>query len=234
MDTEVHPGAAVALVIGYTVLEAGRARSKATYRFGSHRHGEERAKEGSLEAPTFKEPVKEAEKEVPARGGNPGKSAPWEEEPSAVPRAAQRPRRMRPGLQLVTSDLGNGRSSQGVGGGSGLQRSAEQGRVCEGTGPKGHSACPGSHRVWGGGWCFLARRQCLEPSWGPAECLNPCSPAGPPSALFFSTAWLVSEAASKAVLSSPRGFNDAVDGKRRPLAHRSDVRDKEGGEEGAS
>lgn len=54
------------------------------------------------------------------------------------------------------------------------------------------------------------------PSWGPTECLNPCSAAGAPSALF----------------SQLRGLNDSVDGRCRPLAHRSDVRGKEEGGEG--
>lgn len=55
------------------------------------------------------------------------------------------------------------------------------------------------------------------PSWGRTECLNPCSAVGAPSALF----------------SQLQGLNDSVDGKCRPLAHRSDVRDKGGGEGGA-
>lgn len=131
------PRAGVALVMGYTVLAVGRAQSKATYRLGSHRHGEKRAKEGSLEAPTFKEPVKEAEKEVPARGGNTGRSASQEEGPSAVPRAAQRPRRMRLASSWSPATLAMAGPAKGMEAEAGLQWSAEQGRVCEGTGPKG-------------------------------------------------------------------------------------------------
>lgn len=162
------PRAGVVLVMGYTVLEVGRAQSKATYRLGSHRHGEKRAKEGSLGAPTFKEPVKEAEKRF---------------QPGEETQESQRH-----GRRNHQQCLGRPRGQEGCAwppaghqrpwqwqvqprgwrwkpGCSGQQSKGESVR---GQGQRVHSPCPGSRRVSGGAgaslpggsvWCRHGGRQ---------------------------------------------------------------------------